>query len=463
LKKLFWDVSPLDKLAREIFLLSEELMMEHAALAIKNEICSRFEARASVLIAVGSGNNGADGYALARLLDSYNVEVLEVLEAKSELCKLQKSRCKKSGIKFVSSFGQQYDVVVDAIFGSGLQNDLSDDVLGTIGRLNELNGFKIACDFPSGLNKSGSLQKEVFKADSTVCMGAGKIGLFSDMAKDFVGVVSFAALGLSDEHYLGDASPEGLLLEVTDLKLPIRVQKCSHKGTYGHIAVFVGDKEGAGILCGMSSLGFGAGLVTLISTQKINTPVDLMQNENLPENTNVICIGSGLGDVLSEEEIICISKTKASFVVDADMFYKQSILEFLDKPCVLTPHPKEFASLLQICDIGCYSVEDIQSARFELAKQFSSKYQSIVLVLKGANPIIAHKSELFVCNLGSVSLAKGGSGDVLSGVIGALLAQKFSPLESAKNGVLAHALASQKIKNNYALTPSELIEALRSL
>ncbi|MDR2342404.1 MAG: NAD(P)H-hydrate dehydratase, partial [Campylobacteraceae bacterium] len=124
---------------------------------------------------------------------------------------------------------------------------------------------------------------------------------------------------------------------------------------------------------------------------------------------------------------------------------------------------KEFASLLEIFGFGVQKVKEIQKKRFFWAKEFSLKFQG-VLVLKGANTIIAQNGVLYVCTFGSEALAKGGSGDVLAGIIGALLAQKRTPLDAATNGVLAHTLAALKFKdNNYALTPEDLIEELKWL
>ncbi len=461
MKSLFYDVSLLDKKTRVECNLSEDLMMEHAALSIKNKIKALFPPSSSVLILTGSGNNGADGFALARLLYDYDVTIFEVLEPKSELCKLQKSRCDKTKIHFTTTLENRYSVVVDAIFGTGLNKQIDAKTEAIIQNANSTNGYKIACDIPSGLTFDGL--NATFIADLTVTMGAAKVALFGDNAKDFVGKVVVADLGVSYLEYTKNTKPDAYLLETTDMLLPTRTNQSSHKGDYGHLAVYVGDKEGAGVLSGMAALSFGAGLVTLISKEKINAPADLMQSDSLPNNTTAICLGSGLGKAFSSGEITDLALQKLHFVLDADMFYKNELLDFLDSSSILTPHPKEFASLLEICNFGKYSIEHIQQNRFELAKKFSEKYPQIVLVLKGANTIIANNGELYICHLGSVSLAKGGSGDVLAGMIGALLGQGYEPLSAAKSGVLAHALASQNIKNNYALTPSDLIEAVKSL
>jgi ADP-dependent NAD(P)H-hydrate dehydratase / NAD(P)H-hydrate epimerase len=462
LKKLFYSVSALDDAVRSRFGLSDELMMEHAALAMANEIASRFDVGVAVLIVTGCGNNGADGYALARLLHRYDVCVLEHEEPKNELCRLQKSRALRCGVRFVTSLGDSYSVVVDAVFGSGLSKPLSAATSEFISKLNALKAYKIACDTPCGLFSGGS-GDTVFAADLTVTMGAGKIGQYLDFAKDFVGEVVVAGLGVSAALYEDGFAPDGYLLEKTDMTLPLRKQRSSHKGDYGHLAAFVGEKEGAGILCGLAALGFGCGRVTLVSKGKLAVSPELMQDIELNSNISTVCIGSGLGDSLDINEVAALAIKDLKFIIDADMFYKPEILKFLDKDCVLTPHPKEFAELLKSCGLGDFDTALIQNERFALAKKFSQKYPKPTLILKGANTIIAQNGELFVCDLGSPALAKAGSGDVLAGLVGALVAQGYEPLEAAKSAALAHALASQRFENNFSLTPLALIEKIKAL
>jgi hydroxyethylthiazole kinase-like uncharacterized protein yjeF len=144
------------------------------------------------------------------------------------------------------------------------------------------------------------------------------------------------------------------------------------------------------------------------------------------------------------------------------MFYKKEIKKFLKKDVVLTPHPKEFAALLKITEIGEYSTKEVQENRFDLAYEFSKKYPNVVLLLKGANKIIAHNKKLYIDPLGNVALAKGGSGDVLAGMIGSLLAQGQNLLDATINASLAHSIAGN-YEPNYALTPTKLIKMLEKI
>ncbi|WP_304210299.1 ADP/ATP-dependent (S)-NAD(P)H-hydrate dehydratase, partial [Helicobacter canis] len=193
---------------------------------------------------------------------------------------------------------------------------------------------------------------------------------------------------------------------------------------------------------------------------------ELMYPHSIPENANVLCLGMGLGSgfgCLLEPSFI----GDRLCVLDADVFYERSLLPLLESTSahnlVLTPHPKEFHALLHLCGLFDGDIAEVARNRFELALCFTQAYKAPTLLLKGANPIIAHNGKLYINSLGTPALAKGGSGDVLSGVIAAYLAQGFSPLASAINASLAHAKAATKEKNTYALTPLRLIEHLGAL
>lgn len=460
---LYSFVDDLDRLAVERYAMSEELLMEHAAIAMKDEIIKRFN-QAKVLIVCGAGNNGADGLALARLLDiyGYDVEILLVNEVRSNLATIQLQRVKKLGIKIVDKI-DEYDLIVDAIFGSGLNRTLDDKVCNLIDKINQKKAYKIACDVPSGINKNGDFTV-AFKADLTITMGAKKVALYNDKIKDFVGEIVVANLGINSKKYKKDS--EIKLLEKIDLKLPNRVYKDSHKGSYGHLAVFVGEKSGAGIIAAMSALRFGSGLVTAISKEKLqNLPFEIMQSNTIPNNINAVAIGMGIGDSFADQEILDLIKDRL-VIIDADLLRKNIIIDILDsqKDIIITPHPKEFVDLMRICGFKDIGVDELQKDRLSILKSFSERYKNCVVLLKGANVIIAKNGKLFVNSFGSNVLAKGGSGDVLSGMIGALLAQGYPPLEATINASLAHALASNNFaKNSYAMTPIDLIELIATL
>ena len=647
MRYLYLSTKPLDERAKSKYLLSDELLMENAANALCGLVGSLTHKGSVVTIVCGSGDNGADGYALARKLQgSYITRIYEAKEPKSRLCKLQSERAQVAGCEWVKKL-LPCDVLVDCLFGSGLAGELSAESIKLLEQMNTCARLKIACDVPSGLNLQGRVGSIAFRADYTLSMGALKVALFSDVAKDIVGQVLVGDLGVSRELF--EVQSPFYLLEESDMRLPHRTKQNCHKGSFGHIAVIAGEKAGAAELSAMSGLRMGAGLVSVVSrdcalgeqgrvgflakngdcggepavittqgnsldspckapflaqkscreqlevestfqqsptatprileeekqaslslrgaaeaihdfsaqvdfmdchasttalarndgnnaanaanphaeakvdssfsAQNLNNSAqdsrilelqigvfqgeqgdktsglspqraeeihdfspkaestkkaqstlpqqsELMYPHSIPENANVLCLGMGLGSgfgCLLEPSFI----GDRLCVLDADVFYGHSLLPLLESTSahnlVLTPHPKEFHALLHLCGLFDGDIAEVVRNRFELALCFTQAYKAPTLLLKGANPIIAHNGKLYINPLGTSALAKGGSGDVLSGVIASYLAQGFSPLDSAINASLAHAKAATKEKNTYALTPLRLIEHLGAL
>lgn len=461
MKKIFDEVRSLDKRAIEEFHLTEDILMENASLGLKNYITKKFKKNSSILIVCGSGNNGADGISLARLLQNkFKVSLYLVNEPKTEIGKLQLKRAKSINVNFVNKIFQA-DVVVDCLFGTGLNKELDEDSLSLINSLNNLNSFKIACDIPSGLNSLGQVIQTAFKADITITMGALKTALLTDIAKDFVGKIKVANLGLPEDIFQIETNK--YLLQKSDLKLPLRDIQNSHKGTFGHVNIVSGEKIGASIIASDASFAFGAGLVTIVSQNEKNIPFHIMQSKSVSENCTAIALGMGLGEFesLKLEEILQLNIPK---VLDADIFYNPLIVKYLDENVVLTPHPKEFISLLKLTNIANISIEELQENRFLYVEKFCKIYPKVTLLLKGANVIISKNDKIYVNIFGSSKLSKGGSGDVLSGLIASLLAQGYTSLEAAINASLAHTIAAKKYKNNnYSMSPQDIIQGIKIL
>jgi hydroxyethylthiazole kinase-like uncharacterized protein yjeF len=329
--------------------------------------------------------------------------------------------------------------------------------------MNALGGFKLACDMPTGLHSDGALEADTFRADLTLTMGALKRGMFSDAAKDVVGEIGVVDLGVPREIYEGES--DWMLLDNDDLILPFRAQEDAHKGSYGHLGIICGEKEGAAVIAGSAALRFGAGLVTLISNEQLGLPYELMQSHLLPHTATALALGMGLGQEFAEHELRSLLDHDLPLVVDADLFAHPMLLELLERQdIVLTPHPKEFTTLLRRCGIADIDIATLQANRFEYVEAFAKAYPDSVLLLKGANVLIAAGGKFFVNPHGSNVLAKGGSGDVLAGLIGALLAQGYSPQDAAIHASLAHTAAAAAYEgNNYALTPFDLIGSLATL
>lgn len=566
MQKIFYDTRMLDKVARDAYGLTEDIMMENAAAALERQGSEHFFSpdnkyinRPCVLILAGGGNNGADGYALARRIVQHKIDVAvcQVYEPKSAMCVLQADRAKKAGAIFINPYDldewierASFDlrVVYDCVFGSGFHGTLDAMAAAVIASANKIDGaYKIACDLPTGCGASdckaasdsgidkNSFQSQnaaVFRADTTVTMGALKLALYSDAAKDACGKIVVADLGVSRSNFESAASavcspandsgadidcsqdqksgreqkasqaqnaaaalPCAQLLEPTDARLPLREKKQnSHKGTYGHTAIFAGTKPGAAVIAGHAALKFGSGLVSLAPVAgKINfenvADFELMVADTVPKNATALVAGPGLGrpDSLwladnsqakeaaasTDSSLVTVfgalKSSAMPLVLDADIFYWPQIKDLLaaKKNVVLTPHPKEFAALLKNLGMGDYTVAQIVERRLELAKDFCAAFPGATLLLKGANVLIASKLQgeqeprVYINALGTSALAKGGSGDVLAGMIGALLAQGYLPLEAAVTASIAHASASHAFDGkDYALTPFELIGAI---
>lgn len=407
----------------------------------------------------------------------------------------------------------KFECIIDGIFGSGFHGEMPKIVADLITTINHADALKIAVDIPSGVSKTGAVLQSAFCADFTIAMGARKIALYADSAKDFVGRIKLANLGVCADIFARDMgeitdkiSPNSsknleqistnskaifreksqiltntntpfcdtFLLQKRDLILPLRHKQNTNKGDFGHVFIALGQINGAGLIAANASHAMGAGRVSLVKLPLQNDvrgaknepqiPPILMQKNSF-KGADVIIAGCGLGEAKFDLNLL----TNTRCVIDADLCYKSEILELLcgENGVIITPHPKEFCALLKNADIAEVSVREIQQNRFDFARKFSTKFHA-TLVLKGANTLIANKGEIYVMAHGTSALAKGGSGDALCGVIGAYLAQGFSPLSSAINGTLAHALAAKKALkkmriNDYALDADDIIKGLKWL
>ncbi|GAA7973434.1 NAD(P)H-hydrate dehydratase [Helicobacter pylori] len=457
-------VNALDKRALEKFNLSEDILMENAAMALERAVLQNASLGAKVIILCGSGDNGGDGYTLARrLVGGFKTLVFEMKPAKSPMCQLQKERAKKVGVAIKTweekNEDLECDVLIDCVVGSNFKGELEPFL--NFESLSQKARFKIACDIPSGIDSKGRVDKRAFKADMTISMGAIKSCLLSDRAKDYIGELKVGHLGVFNPIY--EIPTDTFLLEKSDLKLPLRDKKNAHKGDYGHAHILLGKHSGAGLLSALSALNFGSGVVSVQALEgeitSSNKPLELVFCENFPNPLSAFALGMGLEGFPKD-----FNKwlELAPCVLDAGVFYHKEVLQALEKEVVLTPHPKEFLSLLKLVGINISMLELLDN-KLEIARDFSQKYPKVVLLLKGANTLIAHQGQVFINILGSVALAKAGSGDVLAGLILSLLSQNYTPLDAAINASLAHAIASLEFKNNYALTPLDLIEKIKRL
>ncbi|CAM2949625.1 NAD(P)H-hydrate dehydratase [Helicobacter burdigaliensis] len=481
MKNLYFNVKELDLRATKEFLLPPSLLMENAARGMADFLKKRFKKNQKILIVCGSGDNGADGLATARMLCGFfKVYLYLPLPLKSPLAKEQMDRllCLKEHFNLLENLKNlrknKFDIVLDCLFGIGLKGDLNSTLLALLQDLNSFKAIKVACDIPSGIKSCGTPQKLdenfiAFNADFTLTMGALKLSLFSDLAKDFVGKVYCLSLGIQRKFY--ELESNFKLLEKGDFTPPKRTKNLCNKGSFGHLALIVGQNPNAPLLSASAGFKIGSGLCTLVCKSPIQAPIELMQNQNLPYNTTSIIIGMGFGKNLKQSQMDLLKILEANLhlpiLFDADIFYHPNFKEMLKnaKYPILTPHLKEFSHLLSLINIEA-TTQNILENKIEFTQKFLQSFPHCTLVLKGANTLIATQSNIFINPLGNNSLAKGGSGDVLAGLIGGFLAQGYTPLNASIQGVLAHSLCARKFTKKYAnfsLSPLDLISQIRYL
>ena len=490
MKAVFKKASNLDKKAIDLGL-DELILMENAGLNLakiaKKALRKKGIKRGRILILLGSGNNGADGLVAARHLKNAFCFVVDKNLKKSSLFERQEKIALNLNVNFLDKKPnfQSFDCIIDCIFGAGLNKDLNENLKTLLREVNSARGIKITCDIPTGLGF-----ETCFKADITATMGVIKEILLEDYAKESVGKIKCVNLGLHSNSYnknalnllknsqesnencvnlekdfvnskgiLQDFKEDGFssfLLEKKDLAL-IKRGKNSNKGDFGH--GLIAASASAGSLAGLAALNFGIGLVSLLK-EKPFSPL-IMQKASIESSVEAAALGMGLEDLgILDEPLLA----KIPVILDANCFLSTKIKPFLQRQdVVLTPHPKEFTRLWQIAFNETITVQELQKNRFEFVDKFT-KHFNAVLVLKGANTIIAQNELKFIVNQGSSALAKAGSGDALAGMILALLCAKFTPLNAAKNAVLAHALIAKKYKHNAnSFDALKLIKGLKCL
>ena len=457
---------------------SGEELMERAGYAVAKaavEFLKRRDSRSAVLFA-GKGNNGGDAFVAARHLAAAGCEPTVVL-----LCRRDEVRGdalahfqRMVGVK-VTEWPWKTEaagVVVDGLLGTGLKGDVREPYVAAIKMINSLGAPVIAIDIPSGLDSdTGEVRGACVRADVTVTMGLPKIGLLKQSATDFVGRIEVADIGLSDEAVASDVE----LITRADIELPRR-RPSAHKGDFGHLLVVAGSEgyTGAPAICAHAAARTGAGLVTLAVPREIypivasTSPPEVMPrpvtfdelSPNYLSQFDAIALGPGLGQKPEVQKAVwkLVTSAAAPMVVDADalnaLAQGVAALKKVNARMVVTPHPGEMGRL-----VG-KSAKEVQAQRWEIARGFAQEY-NVVTVLKGAGTVVADQSgKLWINSTGNAGMAKGGMGDALTGIIGALLAQGLSALDAACAGVFVHGLAGDFAREKHgerAMLVSDLI------
>jgi ADP-dependent NAD(P)H-hydrate dehydratase / NAD(P)H-hydrate epimerase len=478
------EMREMDRLAIEKIGLPGIVLMENAARGAAGMFFDRFRPApgSRVLVFCGKGNNGGDGFAVARRLSQAalrpsvillapssqvrgdaltNLEIIrrmEDIEVIEITTAAEMNKCRRHI--------EGCDYIIDAIFGTGLNSEVEGVSRKAIDAINSAEKPVMSIDIPSGLNAdNGNIMGAAVKADLTVTFGFPKIGQLIFPGADLVGRLVCVDIGIPDS-VAGTVESGYFTSEPDDLRCLLNNRRDIHKGDRGHLFVLAGSmgKTGAAAMTALGALRAGAGLVTVGIPAGLNSIMEVKLTEAmtvpLPETTEgtlsikakddiwrlmkgktAVAIGPGLST--NPETTALVREIVQGFdlpmVIDADginaLSEKPGILEKLDSNRILTPHPGEMARLTGL------KTGDIQLDRKGTAERFTEKYRCC-LVLKGARTIIAGAGEKTCINsTGNPALSSGGSGDVLTGIISGLLAGGIPAVKAAVAGVFLHGLA----------------------
>lgn len=480
----------IDRITTLEYGLSSAILMENAGiqafLAIKDYLQQIDEVAplAGVKIAVlcGGGNNGGDGFVIARHLFNHGVRVTIYLLTTEEkirgdaLINLEAARQFGVPIQIVTNSDelnaiipqlQHNKVIIDAILGTGLIGQVKGLYGSAIKIINEIFVPVIAIDIPSGLDaNTGMPLGEAVHAAITVTFGLPKVGMMIPHEIEYVGKLVVANISFPPQLIDHERLKINLMSHEEIVPLIPKHPVTAHKGSCGKVFVLAGSvgMTGAAALCSEAALRVGAGLVTLGIPESLNHIMEVKLTEvmtiplpqtpdagfsqqgyeriiNFCESMNAVAIGPGIGRNTDTEELIkkLILELKIPMVIDADAIFalalQLDILRHKNAPAVITPHPGEMAHLLGI------TINEVQNNRIAIAQKFAEEYDTTV-VLKGAGTIIADPDgNIWINPTGNQGMATAGCGDVLTGMISGLIAQGLSAPDAARLGVFLHGLA----------------------
>ncbi|MBL1140524.1 MAG: NAD(P)H-hydrate dehydratase [Proteobacteria bacterium] len=458
-------VRELDRIAIEDFKILGYTLMHRAALFSYQKLKEKWPNANSITVICGGGNNAGDGYVLAGLAkeEGKNVSVYHLFDPasmKGDAAKAYKYLL-ASGLKsspYSTESLKNGDVIVDAIFGTGLDRNIEGEFADVINMINSTSTPVMSIDIPSGLNAdTGNIMNVAVKAELTSTFIGLKKGLFTADGLEYSGEIKFNDLDVPKEVYeqLNQDNQSISRLELEDLDNVLKPrQKNSHKGYFGHVLVVGGDEGylGAARMAAEAAARVGAGLVS-VATRKSHASLlstvrpELMSHgvETLDElmplikKANVIAIGPGLGQSEWAKLLLArVFESELSLVIDADALNLLTEEEQSSPNWIITPHPGEAARLLKT------DSKTIQADRFQSINKLHENYPGPV-VLKGSGTLIADtEGDLFICDAGNPGMSSGGMGDVLTGVIAGLIAQGIGINHATKLGVCIHANAADR-------------------
>lgn len=463
-------------------------LMERACRAFVNWFTVRVDATKKIGIVCGTGNNGGDGLGIARILKEwgYPVKVWIVRGSvpESEDFKATLSRLiGRTEIYEITTEADQglftnCDVLIDAIFGTGLSKPPEGIYAQAIRCFNKAEALRISVDIPSGLMADRFSSGEIVKADYTVSFQLPKLAFFLPHSSPFTGEWVLVDIGLKKDFIQAANTSYRYVVQKDAWNILKPRARFSHKGTFGHALIIAGShgKIGAAVLASRATLRTGTGLVTvhspkcgyaILQTAVPEAMVSVDTNEYYFTEVHdldkyaAIGIGPGLGQDVQTIKAIAnvLEKFRKPIVIDADglnlLAANRDLLKLIPEGSILTPHPKEFERL-----VGAWA-DDFE--RLEKQKQLAKSLKAIV-ILKGAYSSIATPEGCVYFNSsGNPGMATGGTGDVLTGVLTGLLAQSYESDEAAILGVYLHGIAGDLVareKGEYGMSASDLVESL---
>lgn len=463
-----------------------EVLMERAALQVVETILKKKLDTSNVLIICGAGNNGGDGYAIARMLRIRGCNVSVCFMGKDESRtvenQLQKKIAEYYQVKQAEMpFHDTYSLIVDALFGIGLKREIENEYYDLIAWANKQETYRLSVDIPSGIHDTtGRVMGIAFHADCTVAIAYKKAGLVLQPGNAYAGEVVVADIGIYDDA-LNKEETIWKELEWEDFQtLYPKRRPNSHKGSYGKVLIIAGScgMAGAAYLCAKACYMAGAGLVQIYThesnrlvLQQLLPEAVISTYENYEEEmlqkllkwANVVTIGCGLGQSDCSKQILqCVmNENKNPCVIDADainlLAKQKEWLKDRQFPAVITPHMKEFFRLTN------HTISEIQENRIALLNQVTLEYH-LTCILKDSRTVIGNeKGEVFINLTGNHGMAKGGSGDVLAGIVSGVLAQGSPCYQSAVLAAYLHGLSGdfvKKRKGTYGMLAEDLINEI---
>lgn len=465
------------------------VLMENAATGIYNKILNKGE---KFIVVCGDGNNGGDGLAIARKLIlakkqvktfvigngnsksvEFNINYKVLCNITSNIELIQKD---KINLEIFKNELENSDIIVDAIFGIGLNREVQEIQYKVIEKINESNAEIFSVDIPSGLDSdTGKPLGISIKAKETFTIETYKKGFFMSEAQEYLGYISIINIGIPEEiKELHNEKIEVLSKTQYKLILPKRTVY-GHKGNYGRVIILAGSNgmEGAALIATKAALKTGSGLTTLLVNDNIKSIVSSKSVEamiisysekdklnELISKADIIACGPGLGSEKEQVQMLqkCIMESSCPIVLDADALNiiskNDGLISYLKNRAIFTPHPGEMARLTG------KTIKYIEENRIEICREYS-KQNNIITLLKGHNTVISDGDKVIINTSGTSKMASGGMGDCLTGIISSLVGQKIGIFNSAILGCYIHGLAAEEAgTDKYSVIASEVIDKI---